>query len=258
MTDRDNPSAKIAGETWVFVSHASQDLPKVRQVRNYLEDLGASPLLFHLLSLQSPDEFWPVIEAEITARNFFLYCDSPAAENSKWVRKERDAVRTAVSAAPKRIGRIDVSRHELDVTSLDDFLRTSRVFFSYTRSDRDVVSRYAEALAEAEFNVFRDELLTAGMDFKALIEHKIADAARRGWIIVFWSNSSAASDWVRLEIRLAISLGGNVFVVQLDDTEVPFRDYPLCVIDAKSDPDQGVTELVAKLLSLSFKDPSAI
>jgi hypothetical protein len=36
---------------WVFVSHASADLAKVRQVRNFMEEHGAAPILFHLKAL---------------------------------------------------------------------------------------------------------------------------------------------------------------------------------------------------------------
>src|SRR5262245_21003171 len=44
---------------WIFVSHASADLANVRKVRNYLEEKGAAPLLFHLRALTNPTEFWP-------------------------------------------------------------------------------------------------------------------------------------------------------------------------------------------------------
>ena len=56
---------------WIFVSHSSADLKQVRVVRNYLEDRNSAPLLFHLKSLSNPEEFWPLIEKEIWARNFF-------------------------------------------------------------------------------------------------------------------------------------------------------------------------------------------
>jgi len=46
---------------WIFVSHASKDLANVRKVRNYLEDKGAAPLLFHLKAMRTPEQFWPLI-----------------------------------------------------------------------------------------------------------------------------------------------------------------------------------------------------
>ena len=102
MTKSTNPRA------WVFVSHSSKDLARVRQVRNYLERKGASPILFHLRALQDPEDFWPLIKKEIAARNFFLYCESPAAAASEWVQREREVVeavrreKSADRARPRR------------------------------------------------------------------------------------------------------------------------------------------------------------
>jgi hypothetical protein len=42
-------SPEPESNAWIFVSHASADLKMVRQARNYLEDKGAAPLLFHLI-----------------------------------------------------------------------------------------------------------------------------------------------------------------------------------------------------------------
>jgi hypothetical protein len=61
----------------IFVSHSSKDLVRVRQVRNYLEESDASPISFHLLALQAPEEFWPIIDREIEARNFFPLLRQP-------------------------------------------------------------------------------------------------------------------------------------------------------------------------------------
>ena len=85
----------MIGRTLIFVSHASADIKMVRQVRNYLEERDTIPLLFHLVALTNAEEFWPLIEREILARNFFLYCESEAAERSQWVQRERHAVELA-------------------------------------------------------------------------------------------------------------------------------------------------------------------
>lgn len=76
-------SPRSSSHQWIFVSHASEDLPRVREVRNYLEANGASPLLFHLLALDDPAEFWPLIEREITVRNFFLHCETNVSSRSR-------------------------------------------------------------------------------------------------------------------------------------------------------------------------------
>jgi hypothetical protein len=104
--------------SWIFVCHASADLANVRRVRNYLESKDASPLLFHLKALTDPVEFWPLIEREIQARNFFLYCDSPAAQASHWVKREREAVEAARRERPIRIGKVRVDEPEIDANSM--------------------------------------------------------------------------------------------------------------------------------------------
>ena len=100
---------------WIFVSHASDDLVQVRKVRNYLEEKGASPLLFHLLALNEPEEFWPIIAKEIEARNFFLYCESEIARTREWVGRERAAVEAVRKTKAVRIGSIRVDGAELDL-----------------------------------------------------------------------------------------------------------------------------------------------
>ncbi len=50
---------------------------------DYLESKNAAPLLFHLIALTNPEEFLPLIEREIQARSFFLYCESRAAKSAE-------------------------------------------------------------------------------------------------------------------------------------------------------------------------------
>src|SRR5580700_1509292 len=97
---------------WVFVSHASADLVKVRKIRNFMEDRGGSPILFYLRALIRPEQFWPLIEQEIAARNFFLFCDSEAARASEWVGRERRAVAAIAQEHPIRVGRISLDSPE--------------------------------------------------------------------------------------------------------------------------------------------------
>jgi len=130
---------------WIFVSHASADLDHVRRVRNYLEEKGASPLLFHLRALTDERKFWPIIEQEIAARNFFLYCDSAAAQASPWVKRERETVAEIARLRPVRVGRISVEEKVIDATGLDRFIAKTRVFPSYASKDRNIVEPYLPA-----------------------------------------------------------------------------------------------------------------
>ncbi len=139
--------------SWIFISHASADLPVVRGIRNYLEEQGASPLLFHLLALKDPEEFWPIIQREIEARNFFLYCDSPAAQASSWVRREIRAVERLRAHKPVRIERIDVSSGCADMDALDELVRKTRVYVHHNVPYRGMVEPYVAFLSGAGFHV---------------------------------------------------------------------------------------------------------
>lgn len=81
---------KLKRRIYIFVSHSHKDIEKVRVIRNYLEGLGGEPILFFLLSLTDEDEITTLIKNEIASRIWFIYCESPNAKASKWVRTELD------------------------------------------------------------------------------------------------------------------------------------------------------------------------
>ncbi len=142
--------------SWIFLSHASADLPVVRKIRNYLEDQGAAPLMFHLLALKDPEEFWPIIRREIETRNFFLLCDSPAARKSDWVRREKEAVDKLRAFKPVRVERIDITSGKMDETTLDaldELVRKTRVFLYYNVPFRQMIEPYQVFMEEAGFEV---------------------------------------------------------------------------------------------------------
>ena len=73
---------------WIFVSHSSKDWDKVRQIRNFLEENGHNPLLFHLKCLSNETEINDLLKREIDARNWFVLCDSEHARTSPYVSTE--------------------------------------------------------------------------------------------------------------------------------------------------------------------------
>ena len=208
-----------AERAWIFVSHASADIANVRKVRNYLEELDAAPLLFHLLALSEPDEFWPLIEREIMVRNFFLYCDSKAARSSEWVTKEL----AVVERKPvKRFGTIAVDVDELDLSSLRDFVAMTRVFPSFSRPDRARVLPYLNALQGAGFSVFDDlTSLQPGMNWQLQIQQELDRAASSGWVVAFLSAFSLQRPNILQEIEYAVQLGAKFIPVLLEPLTLP-------------------------------------
>ena len=66
---------KRISQAWIFVSHSTRDLERVRLVRNAIEAANGEPIRFFLKCLSEHDEIDELIEREIRARNFFLLCD---------------------------------------------------------------------------------------------------------------------------------------------------------------------------------------
>ena len=85
---------------YVFISHSHQDIVKVRQIRNAMEEEGFEPLCFYLKCLSDEDEIEDLIKREIDAREWFVY-----ARASGWVRKEREYI---ASLGSKQIITIDL------------------------------------------------------------------------------------------------------------------------------------------------------
>jgi TolB-like protein/tetratricopeptide (TPR) repeat protein len=97
------------------------------------------------------------------------------------------------------------------------------IFISYARADRPKVQPLADALVAQGFDVWWDALIEGGAGFAKAIEAKLeaADA-----VIVVWSATSVASDWVRDEAAHARDRK-HLVPVSIDGTEAPlgFRQY---------------------------------
>lgn len=209
--------ASTPNRSWIFISHASADLERVREVRNYLESRNASPLLFHLLALKHEDEFWPVIEREIAERDFFLLCESEAANQSEWVRRERAAVDQAVRHRAKRVGSIRIDDGELDFSLLDRFIGTMRVFPSYSRRDRQQVLPFLRAHESRGFEVFdATQELRPGDLFIEQIGAALSGAASYGFVLIFLSTHSLQSEWVLHETEQAMRLNARIVPILLE------------------------------------------
>jgi hypothetical protein len=73
--------------TQLFLSHSSTDDPFVRDLRAALADHGQEGWI-DSRQLRGGDPLWPEIEQAIEAATAFAVVVSPAALQSKWVRKE--------------------------------------------------------------------------------------------------------------------------------------------------------------------------
>lgn len=242
---------------WIFVSHASADLAQVRKVRNYLEDQGASPLLFHLRALQKPEDFWPLIEREISDRNFFLYCDSEAARASQWVRRERNVVEELRRTKPIRIASISVgnSEAEIDTAALDAFLSKTRVYISTRGADDARLDPFVAALRARGFVVTDTRQRSSA--FASLLNAFVGinqTALERGWFLAFLSRAGIAASaegqrtLMMTEIETAVRDNARILPVFLDPVPLPDSLRGVAPFEAFKDPDSAPDRLAAELL----------
>lgn len=243
-----HPNRALSDPPWIFVSHASADIGMVRQVRNYLEDLGAAPLLFHLRALSQPDEFWPLIEREIRARNFFLYCESEAAKHSEWVQRERDVVAQVGCSGKIAVGTINVEGSNLDFAMLKQFVLRTRCYLSYSRPDQPNAMRVAQILGQAGFQTFLDMAdLSAGTDWTHQISNEIRHAAQFGFVVAIITKRWSESQWALEELKLSLALGARIIGVRFDNAPLPAELAAIRTIDGTRDIDQAMQELIKTL-----------
>lgn len=233
---------------WIFVSHASADLIRVREVRNYLEGLGAAPLLFHLRALAQPEEFWPLIKREIMARNFFLFCESEAATQSIWVQRERAVVKPLAASGTVKVGTISVQGMELDLEKLRQFVSRTRCYVSYSRIDSAKAELVGQALRNAGFQTFVDnEDLKTGVDWAKQLETEIGHAAQFGFVVAIITAFSITSGWVLKELIMSRELGARLIGVCFDSSQLPPEFTALKTIDATNDIDKAMKQLIKSL-----------
>lgn len=199
---------------WVFVSHSTQDLHKVRRVRNYLERRGAEPLLFFLKALTSKPELRQLLRREIDERNIFLLCDSPSARRSRWVREEVEHVRSQTSGKIYSEIRLDWP-WERQKAELDALTRRTTVYLSYARSDAQRVTPYVEYLDRADFAVLKDQTKPHDSSWERRLDDTVRHVKDRGIVVAFLSNRSLERE-EKLIAEGALLRPDGIVLVELD------------------------------------------
>jgi hypothetical protein len=215
---------KRASKAWIFVSHSTRDLEKVRQVRNAVEAAGGEPILFFLKCLSDHDEIHELIKREIEARNFFLLCDSSNAKSSKWV---QDEIAHVNSLQEKKTERIDLDADwQSQIRGIEAIVRQATVFMSYAQRDEGAIEPVRAALIANDFSVWTPSHDLRDSDsIDKQISSAIKDAAKFGFFIHFLSRASLASKWAADELGEALRLGvGDRYIPILLEPESAIRD----------------------------------
>ncbi len=197
--------------------------------------MSANPLLFFLMCLKEDEEVNSLIKREITARNFFLLCDSPAARSSPWVQKEREFV---LSLKDRKVHELDLDwPWERQKGVIHDTLRSATTFLNYAFKDRDRVHPYIEFLAANDFAVFEPSSdIPSGASWVDALDTAI-ERAVTGYFFTFLSQGWLHSAWAHKEIERFLALAEGAqgarrpILVALDPLPLLARDLPPALRD---------------------------
>lgn len=212
---------------WIFLSHSSHDIQKVRMVRNEFERLGHNPLAFHLRCLttetvEGRKELDSLIKREIDARELFVFCDSPDSEKSENVAFEHAYI---INSGKEMIWSFDMTKDiESILKDVQEICREIEVYITYTRADQQIASILANLLEESDYAVWTPETkLRTGDNWADQIGAAIARCSYEGFYVILISKNSMKSDFVQQEIGMAMNFSGgeNIIPVLVGDGEMP-------------------------------------
>ncbi|MDR3690911.1 MAG: toll/interleukin-1 receptor domain-containing protein [Fimbriimonas sp.] len=242
---------------WVFLSHSNKDFDQVREIRNELERRGHKPLMFFLKCLESDDARLPeLLKQEIAARQWFILCDSPSAQGSKWVQEE---VAMIQAMEGKVFRTVDLSKGlETEVHKLVELSKRATVFLSYAyvQEDHEIADQIRRALLKHDYRVWSDSELKSGLNFEATIQLAIDDAADHGFVLLLLSPSSLASPSCKHETEYALQRAGRslqsnvipIVVAPFAHNALPLQLAKIQWFDLTTGPfDERIEELIRDL-----------
>lgn len=214
----------LHGGCWIFLSHASKDIELVRRVRNEFEKYGQNPLAFHLRCFDEEyprkEELWNLIYREIDAREWFIYCKSPEAENSDNVLRERQYIG---QSGKNKIWMLDMTEEwDAIATKIHKICTDLEVFISYVHHNRKVAEVLRTLLIEKDYSVWTaEDSLNIGDCWETQISKAISRCAEQGFYVLLISEDSLKSQFVEKELEYATSQGAWIIPVVIGDTVLP-------------------------------------
>jgi len=189
---------------WIFISHSNKDLNQVRKIRDEFESKGLNPLLFFLKCLDDESEVDNLIKREIEARNWFVLCDSPNAQKSRWVQTEIEHIKNL----PDKVYEV------IDVTSkwneqkfiIERLCKRVTVYLAYSIKDEYTARLIRDSLIKNEFRVIDPSSLNLKYNDNAgILGSYIAEAALNGYVLILLSPESVKSEWWWYEVKYALA-----------------------------------------------------
>ena len=209
--------------SWIFISHSSADMEKIRIIRNEFEKYGQNPLAFFLKCLnvdteKNKKELFDLIQREIEARDWFVYCESESARQSVYVQMEREYVKKCKKVF---IWRINLDN---DIESIKKQVRdiccSIQVYIVSSHQDKNIYLPLIKDLKENDFSVWDDESLSPGSNWEKSIHATIENIAREGFTLFLCTKNTIASPAIINELKTAKKYG-SIIITFAFDVDVP-------------------------------------
>lgn len=210
--------------SWIFLSHSSADIEKVRMIRNAFERHHQNPLAFHLKCLRTDTkkgcrELESLIQREINARDWFVFCESEDARKSSYVNMEKDYV---IKCGKKKIYTIDMSLPiEEILEKVEQICADVRIYISYCKKTHAIVKILAQQLMQYDFDVWYDERLLPGESFQETIAGKIEAVVKYGFFVAIITEDYEQSYCGMYELPFALKNGTQIIPVVIGNAEIP-------------------------------------
>jgi len=199
------------GGCWIFLSHASKDISKVRMIRNEFEKMGQNPLAFHLKCMdnqyvETEEELWKLIYREIDAREWFVYCKSPAAEGNDNVLRERNYIE---KSGKNKIWEIDITEEwEKILEKIYKICTDLEVFISYSHHDQTVADVLRKLLVKKDYSVWMPvHNVKNGNSWNMQMSNAITRCGKKGFYVLLISKESVRSRFIEDELEYASRQG---------------------------------------------------
>ncbi|MCI2069291.1 MAG: toll/interleukin-1 receptor domain-containing protein [Bacilli bacterium] len=217
---------------WIFISYSNHDILKARAIRNYFEKAGAEPILFYLKGEQNcpQEELLALIQKEISAREYFIYLDSPFARVSPYVQQELSDLKACRKEIFLKIamenltldpsGLLPGKKESEDLAHhLDSLFKLDRIFISAPHLLDHIERKIKDLLLKHGFHPQEEDPL-AGDNWTENVEDTI-DAS--DFILALVDKNSLCSNYWKFEIDHAIV--ENKTIIPLFINEIPPMVY---------------------------------
>lgn len=161
-----------------------------------------------------------MIYREIDAREWFIYCKSPEAENSDNVLRERQYIE---QSGKNKIWMLNMTEDwDAIATKIHKICADLDVFISYAHHDRKVAEVLRTLLIEKDYSVWTaEDNLNIGDCWETQISKAISRCAEQGFYVLLISEDSLKSQFVEKELEYATSQGAWIIPVVIGDTVLP-------------------------------------